>query len=335
MLTEFRTLGGVADNIGLKESTIGGKGVFPLDPAQPIRLHVPDRLLVPSADTVLDEQGQLVVNPQSAFAPPEKEFFNAYQAAFSYGLARQELWDRQQAYAELPAAVQEALRTAGAAPPDLFTPPSPERCRELFCGSRQIMYGDKSTLMPVMELVNHAARGVPYDIRPGAGIGIAGKFPGEICAVYQGVADSWIYALNWGFATPMPCANSLPMSCTFGGYQIMIGRRVIDFEKGNQFRLPKFTVQDRKLELSFLELGNQFRPRVPRSVFLRVLQAPGVTIPKLDELFDLIQDINRKRFIHLLRALDGVAGAVPAMLRRAILFQLEALSTYYGTRELA
>ncbi len=59
LLTEFRALGGVADNLVWKESTIGGKGVFPLDPALPSRLHVPDRLLVPAADTQLDEQGRL------------------------------------------------------------------------------------------------------------------------------------------------------------------------------------------------------------------------------------------------------------------------------------
>ena len=45
MLDEFRALGGTADNICLKEGPFG-RGLFPRDPSKPIRIHIPENLLV-------------------------------------------------------------------------------------------------------------------------------------------------------------------------------------------------------------------------------------------------------------------------------------------------
>ena len=45
MLDEFRSLGGIADNIRLGEGRFG-RGLFPVDTSRPYRIHIPPSLLV-------------------------------------------------------------------------------------------------------------------------------------------------------------------------------------------------------------------------------------------------------------------------------------------------
>jgi len=335
MLDEFRSLGGVAENVGLGPSSLGGTGLFPLDPARPVRLHVPPGLLVPSSEVTLDDRQRLVVKPGGEVGSREREFFAAYQERFSFGPASADIWRLMRGYAALPDAVAAALESMGGAPLGRFVPPAQERCLEVFSSSRQIRIDDRPCLMTVLDLVNHDAEGVPFDVRAEAGVGIAGRFGGEIRAVYLRPADSWHYALNWGFATPMPTANSMPLAIGFDDRRIVIRHRFKDADPLGPFRLPRRTVTEGAIELSFLVLGDQLRPRVPRSVFLRVMDGCGIAKPRLNELFELLGHLNRQRFIGLLGKLDGLPGALPAMLRRAILFQLESLSSCFGTRELA
>ena len=51
MLDEFRALGGTADNIRLGRGEFG-RGVFPVDPAKPIAIRIPDNLLVAVEDMI-------------------------------------------------------------------------------------------------------------------------------------------------------------------------------------------------------------------------------------------------------------------------------------------
>ena len=52
LLDEFRALGGTADNIRLGHGEFG-RGLFPVDPAKPVVIDIPDNLLVATADMVL------------------------------------------------------------------------------------------------------------------------------------------------------------------------------------------------------------------------------------------------------------------------------------------
>ena len=45
-LDEFRTFGGKAENVMQRKGAFG-MGLFPIDPAKPVDLFIPDALLVP------------------------------------------------------------------------------------------------------------------------------------------------------------------------------------------------------------------------------------------------------------------------------------------------
>src|SRR5580704_15806069 len=81
LLAEFRALGGTAENIALGHGQ-SGRGLFPIDPAKPVRVRTPPNLLVPSEDTEL-RNGQLVVKASAMIGVRERSFFDHYQKEFS------------------------------------------------------------------------------------------------------------------------------------------------------------------------------------------------------------------------------------------------------------
>ena len=81
LLDEFRALGGTADNIRLGHGAFG-RGLFPIDPAKPVVIHVPDNLLVAAEDMVL-ASGALHVGPNAKAGERETAWLNRYQEDFA------------------------------------------------------------------------------------------------------------------------------------------------------------------------------------------------------------------------------------------------------------
>src|SRR5690348_219316 len=72
MLDEFRALGGVAENIRLGHGAFG-RGLFPIDPAKPIEISIPENLLVSSSHVDI-ENGVFRVSSESAVGARERAF---------------------------------------------------------------------------------------------------------------------------------------------------------------------------------------------------------------------------------------------------------------------
>src|ERR1041385_3273668 len=83
MLDEFRSLGGIADNIRLGEGRFG-RGLFPVDPSRPYRIHIPPSLLV-NIRHVECEQDILRISPAANIGAREKAFLESYEREFSWG----------------------------------------------------------------------------------------------------------------------------------------------------------------------------------------------------------------------------------------------------------
>ena len=83
LLAELRALGGTAENIILRDGP-RGRGLFPLNPANPVRLHPPPNLLVNAEDTEIRD-GRLVIKASASIGARERAFFDSYQQDFSWG----------------------------------------------------------------------------------------------------------------------------------------------------------------------------------------------------------------------------------------------------------
>lgn len=83
LLSEFRALGGTAENVRLGTGRFG-RGLFAAEPGRPLVLHAPENLLVATAD-IRFEHGALKIAPDAPVGPRERRFFEDYHAELSWG----------------------------------------------------------------------------------------------------------------------------------------------------------------------------------------------------------------------------------------------------------
>ena len=83
LLSEFRRLGGVAENICQKEGEFG-RGIFSRNPNIRSRIFTPSNLMIKKEDICL-EGTQLRIKNDSKYSEQIRDFFNYYQDYFSWG----------------------------------------------------------------------------------------------------------------------------------------------------------------------------------------------------------------------------------------------------------
>ena len=321
MLAEFRALGGTAENIILRQGP-RGRGVFPVDPAKPIRLHSPSNLLVCAEDTEIRD-GRFVVKASATLGERERAFFDNYQQDFVWGAGVfDDLWQAPFEWSQLPQEIQDTLPVSRSR----FAEPSVELCRQQYLRTRSISYRNSSVVMPVMEFVNHGSGFSGYEFKDGIVIG--GVFDGEVLVNY-GVGDCWDLATSYGFCDARDYAYGLKGAFKFEDCRIDISRTFKLVEPFNDYMLPIVRVEGDTVRFPFLTLGNSKFPHLPRLIFLRITKNTPIKRP--DELFELVHHYNRLLLLRFLRRSEGPAIPLVATLRSAAYQQLETLSSYWGT----
>ena len=83
LLSEFRRLGGIADNVCQKEGEYG-RGIFSVNPSLKARIFTPSKLLVKKDDIYLKDN-KLRIKKDKEYNQEIRNFFNFYQDNFSWG----------------------------------------------------------------------------------------------------------------------------------------------------------------------------------------------------------------------------------------------------------
>ncbi len=332
ILASFRALGGTADNVTRREGPLG-LGLFPINPDEPVTLHVPERLLIDTKLVVLDGE-DLVVDPACDVDGDVRAFFNEYQQRFSWGAegrARTEAFER--GLRTLPESLLKRLKELRLIDQiHIDEADWLSEMRRAFINSRRIAYRGHPVIMPIIELLNHSADGGSYDTKDG--IRVAGVFAGEVLVNYNRACDSIGRFFNYGFTGPEQCAFSLPMRVPLPeGKSLIVGIGYDQTVVQDGFALPKCEVEGGEWRLAHLKIGQKNAPRVPRTVVRRVLKT--FPQPLADEIFDRVRSGNLLALADLLEAADGAPGEVAAGLRAAIRWQLKAMSQSFGAREAA
>jgi hypothetical protein len=322
MVEEFRALGGTADNVCLKEGRFG-RGLFPIDPSQPCKVNIPEALLV-SVEHIEFHNNVLRIGPAAQIGAREKIFLENYEQNFSWGVGRQHIEDLLGMMHEAPVELRELLEQtfqAGA----WLAGTAPEAVQQSFLASRRIEFKGRSVVMPVAELANHGAV-TGYDIEDS--IGISGQFDDEVLVRYLNT-DPWQIFTGWGFASAETLALSLPVNLPTLG--ITIGDGGLRLSKSKKLFFPDVTLEDGRLRLSYMMLGNSNFPRMSRGIFCRIMADAGRQDG--NEAFDFIQHINRRQFYKLLEVSEQAATPLRRLLQTVSRYQLEAMSHSIGTRD--
>lgn len=325
MITEFRALGGVADNVELRDG-IYGLGLFPIDAARPVDLHIPDTMVIPT-EHVHSQGDDLVVSAESGKDPRVRAFFTRYQRHFSWGVqARADVEAFRRQYADLPDELLQALAGIGI---EISRPlGSKWEPLELFKMTRAISYRGNSIFMPVTDLANHTRDARGFDLADG--VRIAGTFPGEVF-VHYGPADSLGRYFSQQFVSDEVAVFSLAINIPVGagGKTLIIGRRFGEKQTADQRTLlPVVREEGDNILLTHVMLGNDRFPRLPRTLFRRAL--PALPVELADELFQRIVSTNMLSYLQLLDTLDRFDAEPARQLRQVTRLQLKGIARSYG-----
>jgi hypothetical protein len=326
MLDEFRALGGTADNIRLDHGEFG-RGLFPVNPAKPVVIQVPENLIIDVKDMVFAD-GRLRVGPDAKVSDRERAWLDRYQEDYAWGGGGA---DEARRAVEMAAALPADLRDVLIKKYHLaswFQDTTEELVRDRFFNGRAINYRDREVIMPMVELANHG-QGNGFDFSNG--IAVKGTFPGEVFVQYAEF-DSYEFFRTWGFATPRPVAFSAPLAGSIQSTSLKIELDFAGTPRSPRDWIPSIDKTEGTATLSFLMLGNQKFPRLPKGIFYRLMRDSGYS--GFEEAFDLVQHTNRLLFLDLIAAVDGIDLPMARTLRTMALFQLRAMSFCFGVREI-
>lgn len=329
MLDEFRQLGGTAENI---EQRVGqyGNGIFPIDPAQPIEITIPARLLLDADQLVLDGD-DLVVAPTAGVPVAVRDFIGRYQKHFSWGAdGRKHVEIFEAALKNLPEALLTRLRQLRLVNLAVrHKGPWDEMLHRRFLQSRRINYHERKVSMPIIELINHSAKSPGYSINDG--IQFKGRFAEEVTVNYSPTSDSLMRFLTYGFAHQEPVAYSLPIHLKLNKEEVIrVGYESGSFNVVDKMPLPKVVTEGQRRTLSHLRLGMDRAPRLPRTLLRKAL--PDLPAPVADELFDRLRNVNQLELCTLLELANGIDTPIVKEFRQAVIYQLKALTYCHGAR---
>ncbi len=326
MLEEFRSLGGTAENICLRDGRYG-RGLFPKDPSKPYRISIPPPLLVPLKD-VHFEGNRFGIVSSAPIGARERRFLENYQRDFAWGVARNATENVLQMLHEAPAELRDLLRRpfgldvwlAGA---------SPEQVQERFLASRALTFKPGiDVVIPIVELANHGP-GKGYKITDEC-VELSGQTDGEILAQY-GIGDTLGMFRGWGFVSDVePLALSLPMQVR--NSNLIIRRGEPDPATKPAPFFPKVIHDGNTTYVSYLMLAHRKNAQLARGIFNRIMR--DIRRIDADEVFDFIQNANRLQWLKLFGACERAPAPLARMLRSLVYAQLDVMSYSIGTLDI-
>jgi hypothetical protein len=322
LLAEFRELGGLAENICLRDGAYG-RGLFPIDPAKPAAIRIPDTLLADSAWAEFHD-GVFRLAPDAKIGNRERIFLEEYQNALSWGGgARHDLEQIVEQAQQLPPELRQALTSEFHCGP-WFADPTDRLVEELFVGSRPLRYKGRTVFMPFIELANH---GAGPNIFTRDGVWIHGTFSGEVLVKYADF-DSHGMFMTWGFAADQPQAFSIAIQGKIGGRSAQIGRELGALDPTQEVWSPRLSQAQGFAQLEFLMIGNRRHRSASKRIFHTLMRDAGYS--DYETAFETIQHANRMHFLKLLALAENVEGEMARTVRRMTRFQLQAMSYCYG-----
>ena len=325
-LDEFRAFGGRAENVMQRKGAFG-LGLFPIDPAKPVDLFVPDELLVPIENLELQDE-TLIIKDDSNFPEGYNDWFRRYQINYSWGAeGRENTLALEEGLKTLPDDVKQLMKNVGLYNPDIRFPGKDveQELVQRFIQTRCINRKGKRVIMPIIDLLNHAPEAKAYDMS-GDGIAVAGLHDGEVLVKYS-LSDPIRRLIGYGFNAAEPLGFSLSFRLQHREQMVVV--------QGGGGRQPLqpcgIEIKNDRVVIKQPLLASSNSPKMPRTLLIKACKnLEGIDA---SELFEQIHQRNTQALVQMLRKLHEVEGDVAQLLRTGCLDQLAALSHHYGQRD--
>jgi hypothetical protein len=324
ILEKFRALGGVAENIELRNGKYG-RGIFPINSNQPIKIIVPTQLLASPSWLILDRDNHIRVNPKLGLDPAWIDFYESYQQFFGWSnVGINELSGYHHELIKLPKKIKQFLFLFGWLDTDFDKKNIKDYLNE-YLASRQIRIGNESKLMPIIELINHSHDGKQY--LSDEGIKFEGTFKGEALACYHGSFDALHFFRNYHFnsesTTVLSCDVKIEVP-NVGFINISRFDAMVDIKDG--VITPRMMKMKSGIQIDFLELVNKKNKLSPRKIFIDGIQRFEVSSLVANQIFDGLIEHNRKAYTDFVSECRLSTNKVAKELESIALNQLKLLS---------
>lgn len=324
LLEKFRALGGVADNVELRNSQYG-RGIFPINPNLPIKIITPTHLLVSPNWLKLDRENHIRINPKLGLDPAFVDFYESYQQFFGWSnFGINELSDYHNELIRLPKSIKQFLLLFGWQGTD-FDKKNISHYLNDYLASRQIRIGNESKLMPIIELINHSPDGKQY--LASDGVKFKGTFKAEVLACYHGGFDAIhffrIYHFNSESTTVLSCDVKIDVP-DLGLINISRFDAMVDIKDG--VITPRMVKKKNGIQIDFLELVNNKNKQSPRKVFINGMSQFNVSLLVANQIFDGLIEHNRKAYADFIAECKLSNNKVAKQLESIALNQLKLLN---------
>ena len=271
LLSEFRNIGGIANNVCQKEGEYG-RGIFPVNPSLRARIFTPSKLLVKKDDIFL-EDNKLRIKKNKAYDQEIRNFFNFYQDNFSWGSGGKETTELfEKGLGLFNSNLKELIKKYALVDLEERHKGTWDNViKNQFLNARGIEVGNSSVIAPVWELVNHKVRSFPF-IRNKEGLSTP-NYPasnGEMRFSYSNISPSKRF-FSYGFFSEENMVFSIPFSISIEDLGIQI------YCKGKDLINDSINIERsaNKIILEGLPIADVNHPRLPYDYFDEIIKRIG------------------------------------------------------------
>ena len=323
LLSEFRRLGGIADNVIQKQGEYG-RGIFCVDSSLKAKIFTPTKLLVKKDDIFLDNN-KLRIKKDKDYSKEIRNFFNLYQDNFSWGSGGKEttLFFEKGLSLFNPNLKELIKKYALVDLEERHKGTWDDVIKNQFLDARKVQFKNTSVIAPIWELVNHRAKSFDF-IRSEEGISTPNYCNSncELTHVYNNMSPLNCF-FSYGFFSEETIVFSIPFVIKIQN----IGTHIVckgEILKDDSMKIER---SGNKIILEGLPIADVNHPKLP--------------FYYLNEIFGKIGNVNNPRDI-LLKILkfnisirekildesNFVDNEVSKTLTKLMLYEINLISSY-------
>ena len=323
LLSEFRRLGGIADNVCQKEGEYG-RGIFSVNPSLKARIFTPSKLLVKKDDIYL-EDNKLRIKKDKEYSQEIRNFFNFYQDNFSWGSGGKETTELfEKGLSLFNSNLKELIKKYALVDIEERHKGTWDNViKKQFLNARGVKFGNSTVIAPIWELVNHKVRSLPF-ILTEEGISTP-NYPAtnsEIVFQYNDISALKRF-FSYGFFSEESIVFSIPFSINIEDLGIYISCKGMSLTDDSM----KIEQSGNKIILEGLPIADVNHPRLPSDYFDEILRKIGHINVRKDVLNEIFQfNISlRKRIIDESNLIDN---EVSKILTKVMLYEINLISSH-------
>ncbi len=314
LLSEFRNIGGIANNVCQKEGEYG-RGIFSIDPKNPTRIFTPSKLMV-KVDDICLQDNKLRIKKDKKYNQEIRNFFNFYQDNFSWGSGGKEITESfEKGLSLFNSNLKKLIKQNALVDIERRHQGNwDEVVKRQFLNARAVNFKKTFVIAPLWELVNHKVKSCPFIISD-KGISTPDYINknGEITHSYNNMSPIKRF-FNYGFFSQETMIFSFPFSIKIENLDIYFSCKGMNLNNdsmtiersGNTFfveGLPIADINNPRLPNDYI---NEIFKRIcnnyaPQDLLLKILQLNLLIRKKIINETNLLENKVVKTFIEMIQ----------------------------------